>query len=116
MRAGRPVRAGTFAYDGHDLVTGWHTHDLHQVEYALLGFVEVETAAAHYLLPPQQAAWIPAGLPHQSTLKRVRSVSVFFEPAMVRRTRRPGPDPRRDPGDPGDDPLRRAVADQPADE
>jgi len=84
MRAGRPVRAGTFAYDGHDLVTGWHTHDLHQVEYALLGFVEVETAAAHYLLPPQQAVWIPAGLPHQSTLKRVRSVSVFFEPAMVR--------------------------------
>ena len=44
------------------LVTGWHVHDVHQIEYAIGGVVEVETAAGHYLLPPQQAAWIPAGL------------------------------------------------------
>jgi hypothetical protein len=28
--------------------------------------------------------WIPAGLAHSTTLKRVRTVSVFFDPAMVR--------------------------------
>jgi AraC-like DNA-binding protein len=83
MRGGTRVRAGTFPYDGPDLVTGWHSHDLHQIEYAFQGVVEVETDAAHHLLPPQQAVWIPAGLSHRTTLKRVRSVSVFFDPAMV---------------------------------
>ena len=83
LRSAARIRAGGFAYDGADHVTPWHTHDLHQIEYALQGAIEVETATAHYLLPPQQAAWIPAGLEHRSTLKRVRSVSVFFEPSMV---------------------------------
>lgn len=78
------MRAGTYPYEGDDLDTGWHTHDLHQIEYALQGVVEVQTKAAHYLLPPQQAAWIPAGLGHRTTLKRVRTVSVFFDPDMVR--------------------------------
>jgi AraC-like DNA-binding protein len=83
MRQGAPVRAGTYAYDGDDLVTDWHVHDLHQVEYAFEGVAEVETAAGHYLLPPQQAVWIPAGLAHQTTLRRVRSVSVFFAPELL---------------------------------
>jgi AraC-like DNA-binding protein len=83
MRAGGPVRAGTFAYDGRDLVTGWHTHDLHQIEYAFEGLAEVETAQSHYLVPPQQAVWIPAGLAHSTTLRGVRSVAVFLDPSMV---------------------------------
>jgi AraC-like DNA-binding protein len=83
MRDGTQVRAGTFPYDGPDAVTTWHSHDLHQIEYAFKGVVEVETSMAHHLLPPQQAAWIPAGLTHRTTLKGVRSVSVFFEPDMV---------------------------------
>jgi AraC-like DNA-binding protein/mannose-6-phosphate isomerase-like protein (cupin superfamily) len=83
MRVGSPVRAGTYAYEGDDLVTGWHHHELHQVEYAFEGVAEVETADGRYLLPPQQAVWIPAGLRHCTTLRGVRSVSVFFAPDMV---------------------------------
>jgi AraC-like DNA-binding protein len=83
MRGGTRVRAGTYPYDGPDAVTSWHSHDLHQIEYAFQGVVEVETESVHHLLPPQQAVWIPAGLTHRTTLKRVRSVSVFFEPDMV---------------------------------
>jgi AraC-like DNA-binding protein len=83
MRAGSPVRAGAWPEDGDDLVTMWHTHDLHQLLYAFEGVVEVETDGSHHLLPPQQAAWIPAGLPHQTTLRKVRTVAVFFEPSMV---------------------------------
>ncbi len=84
MRSGSPVRAGTFAYEGNELVTPWHAHDLHQIEYAFQGTVEVETEAGHYLLPPQQAAWIPAGLMHQTTImSTVRTVSVFFHPDLV---------------------------------
>ena len=78
-----PVRAGTFSIDvGDDALTGWHWHELHQLEYALEGVAEVETETARYLLPPQQAIWIPAEVEHSSTLRRVRSVSVFFDPAM----------------------------------
>ena len=84
MRTGGRPRAGTYPYEGKDLVTTWHSHNLHQIEYALQGVVEVETASAHYLLPPQQAAWIPAGLPHQTTIATaVRTVSVFFDPDLV---------------------------------
>jgi AraC-like DNA-binding protein/quercetin dioxygenase-like cupin family protein len=83
MRAGSMVRAGTYVYEDGDLVSGWHAHDLHQIEYAFKGIAEVETADAHYLLPPQQAVWIPAGLSHHTTLKRVHSIAVFFDPAMI---------------------------------
>lgn len=83
MRLSPTVRAGTYAYEAEDLVTGWHAHDLHQIEYAFQGVVEVETSTAHYFLPPQKAVWIPAGLAHQTTLRKVRTMSVFFDPAMV---------------------------------
>jgi AraC-like DNA-binding protein len=78
-----PVLAGTYPFEADDLVADWHTHELHQIEYALAGVVEVETSSAHYLLPSQQAVWIPAGLAHRTTLRRVRTVSVFFAPELV---------------------------------
>jgi AraC-like DNA-binding protein len=57
---------------------------VHQIEYAIGGVVEVETASAHYLLPPQQAAWIPVGLEHQATMNPdVRTVAVMFDPSLV---------------------------------
>ncbi len=84
MRAGGRQKAGSYSYEGDLLITTWHSHDLHQIEYAFQGVVEVESATAHYLLPPQQAAWIPAGLEHRTTIgTTVRTISVFFEPALV---------------------------------
>ncbi len=116
MRAGSPVRAGSWPEDADDLVAIWHTHELHQLLYAFEGVAEVETDGSHHLLPPQQAAWIPAGLPHQTTLRKVRTVAVFFEPSMVS-----GHDdrvPRAVGGRAGarDDRLRGAVAHRPAGE
>lgn len=84
LRRGGRALAGSYLYEGDRLVTGWHAHDLHQIQYAIGGVVEVETAAAHYLLPPQQAAWIPVGLEHQATMTPdVRSVAVMFDPALL---------------------------------
>jgi AraC-like DNA-binding protein/mannose-6-phosphate isomerase-like protein (cupin superfamily) len=84
MRTGGHPAAGSFPYEGDTLVTTWHMHDLHQVEYAFHGTVEVETASAHFLLPPQQAAWIPAGVEHRTTIRtKVRTISVFFESDLV---------------------------------
>jgi AraC-like DNA-binding protein/quercetin dioxygenase-like cupin family protein len=86
LRGSGQARAGSYVYEGERLVTGWHSHDMHQIEYAVGGMVEVETADAHYLLPPQQAAWIPAGLTHQAVMNaRVRTVSVMFDAEMVER-------------------------------
>jgi AraC-like DNA-binding protein len=76
---------GSHMYDGGEqLVTGWHFHDVHEIEYACRGMVEVRTAAGHYLLPPHQAAWIPAGLHHQTTLNAgAQTLAVLFEPRLV---------------------------------
>lgn len=81
--AGSSARAGTYPFIAADLTSDWHIHDLHQIEYAFEGLVQVETGSARYLSPPQQALWIPAGLSHKTTLKKVRTVSVFLDPAMI---------------------------------
>jgi AraC-like DNA-binding protein/quercetin dioxygenase-like cupin family protein len=84
LRRGGSAIGGSYVYHGDGLITGWHSHDVHQIEYAIGGVVEVETATAHYLLPPQQAAWIPAGLRHQATMRpHVTTLAVMFDPALV---------------------------------
>lgn len=84
MRRGGHALGGSYLYEGDRLVTGWHSHDLHQIEYGVSGVVEVETAVAHYLLPPRQAVWIPAGLEHRTTLNSaVRTVAVLFDPRLI---------------------------------
>lgn len=84
LRRGGRALGGSYLYEGDELITGWHSHDVHQIEYALHGVVEVETDSAHYLLPPQQAAWIPAGLEHQAVMNPdVKTVAVMFDPALI---------------------------------
>ncbi|QRY52592.1 AraC family transcriptional regulator [Mycolicibacterium septicum] len=84
LRRGGHALAGSYLYEGDGLITGWHSHEVHQIEYALHGVVEVETDAAHYLLPPQQAAWIPAGLQHQAVMNPdVKTVAVMFDPQLI---------------------------------
>jgi AraC-like DNA-binding protein len=84
LRRGGRALGGSYLYEGEGLITGWHSHEVHQIEYAIGGVVDVETASAHYLLPPQQAAWIPAGLEHQATMAPgVRTVAVMFDAQMI---------------------------------
>lgn len=84
LRRGGRALAGSYLYEGDGLITGWHSHEVHQIEYALHGLVEVETDAAHYLLPPQQAAWIPVGLQHQAVMNPdVKTVAVMFDPTLI---------------------------------
>lgn len=85
LRDGSRWTGGSHLYDGGEqLVTGWHYHDVHEIEYACRGMVEVKTEAGHYLLPPHQAAWIPAGLRHQTTLNAdAQTLAVLFEPRLV---------------------------------
>jgi AraC-like DNA-binding protein len=84
LRRGGHALAGSYLYEGDGLITGWHSHEVHQIEYAMHGVVEVETDSAHYLLPPQQAAWIPVGLEHQAVMNPdVKTVAVMFDPDLI---------------------------------
>lgn len=88
MRQGGACTAGAFVYEGQRVTTARHAHDLHQLEYVVQGVLEVETDAGAYVLSERQAAWIPAGLGHISTIDtRVRSVSIFLHPVHLRPAR-----------------------------
>lgn len=88
MRQGGTTTAGAFVYEGQRVTTARHAHDLHQLEYVVQGVLEVETDRGAYVLSERQAAWIPAGLGHISTIDtRVRSVSIFLHPRHLQPTR-----------------------------
>lgn len=61
----------------------WHAHERHQLMYAFSGTLRLEAENGIYLLPPQRAAWIPAGVRHRTTLHNVLSGSVFFASSLV---------------------------------
>jgi AraC-like DNA-binding protein len=74
---------GALVQDEFDIDTDWHRHDVHQLQYASEGAMEVEDAYHRAHLPRQLAAWIPAGVAHRTSLHRVRSVSVMLPPTLV---------------------------------
>lgn len=75
--------AGAIPQDDYDLDTPWHCHDMHQLQYAFSGMIEVEDRFGSYFIPRALAAWIPAGVAHRTRIHRVRSASIFFEPHMI---------------------------------
>lgn len=81
---GGTPRAGALRSDCVDHDSHWHFHDMHQLICAFEDAVVVESKAGTHLVPPQLAAWIPAGLLHRVSLHRVRSGSVFFPEDMLR--------------------------------
>lgn len=82
MRRRVTVVAGTVEHHATELISYWHRHDLHEIEYAVSGFAEIRTPTTHYLLPPCYAAWVPAGVDHSPLLKDVTTIAVFFDPAV----------------------------------
>lgn len=87
MRQGGRSTAGAFVYEGHRVTTTRHFHDLHQLEYVVRGVLEVETDSSAYIISERQAAWIPAGLGHISTIDTpLRSVSIFLHPKLIQPT------------------------------
>ncbi len=42
-----------------------HAHDWHQLVYAIDGVLTVSTAGQTFIISPDQAAWLPAGMPHR---------------------------------------------------
>lgn len=83
MKGRGTATAGSYAYEGGALVTGWHSHEVHQIEYAIGGIAEVET--------PPVTIWSPATGHLVARRSRARhpsqgdvtTLSVLFEPALI---------------------------------
>lgn len=48
----------------HDHVIAPHAHDWHQLIYASEGVMWVQTAQGDWVVPPNRAVWVPAGVEH----------------------------------------------------
>lgn len=77
------VQGFAFADQKRQLAFGWHKHTQHQLLVALSGSVRLEVEHASYVLPPQRAAFIPAGLPHLTIVDDVRTCSVYLARSLV---------------------------------
>ena len=60
-----------------------HTHTRHQLLYAVAGTATLEVAEATFLLPPQRAAFIPAGVAHVTSMGNAHGISLFFDKRLV---------------------------------
>ena len=54
----------TYAELGHRATIDWHYHDVQQLVYPSSGVLAISAAAGTWIVPPQRAVWIPAGVPH----------------------------------------------------
>ncbi len=60
----RPVAAMAKSFpDGHLIAR--HHHPRAQLLHAVAGLMSIETDAGTWLVPPEQALWVPAGVPHR---------------------------------------------------
>jgi AraC-like DNA-binding protein len=78
-----PLAAFAYLDSDQNIRYDWHAHQRHQLIYAFSGTLRLEAENGIYLLPPQRAAWVPAGVSHRTTLRSVISASVFFAPAQA---------------------------------
>lgn len=79
----RRPSAGSIVQDEYDMDSPWHHHDMHQLQYAFEGAMELEDDHGRHLLPRSLAGWIPAGTRHRNSLRRIRSVSVLISPELL---------------------------------
>jgi AraC-like DNA-binding protein len=78
----KTIHCGTLKHTD-SLRAPWHRHDLHQIEYSVDGVVEIQTLDERYVLAPQHAAWIPAGVTHRAVMHRATAMSIFLDPELL---------------------------------
>ena len=74
-----------FRYDefGADAYAETHSHSWGHLNYAAHGTMELEVPGARFLTPPQQAVWVPPGVPHSSTLRHaIQYRALYIAPAL----------------------------------
>jgi len=62
---------------------GTHTHKRNQLLYGAVGLMIVGTEQGRWVVPPQRAVWIPAGIRHDvHAVGAVTTRSIYLEPAV----------------------------------
>jgi AraC-like DNA-binding protein len=80
----RPTGIGFAFIDGaSNTFYDWHTHDYHQLIFAMDGPTQIETAHGRHVLPTGRAAWIPAGARHRTLISDATGASLYFSPNVV---------------------------------
>jgi AraC-like DNA-binding protein/mannose-6-phosphate isomerase-like protein (cupin superfamily) len=65
----------------HDHVIASHAHDWHQLIYASEGVMWVHTAQGDWVVPPNRAVWVPAGVNHGIEMTgRVLVQTIYLAP------------------------------------
>ena len=60
-----------------------HTHTRAQLLFAAAGVMSVVTDQASFVIPPQRAIWVPAGVSHELTCRSAVSVrTLYFESGL----------------------------------
>jgi len=60
-----------------------HSHTRAQLLFAAAGVMSVVTDQASFVIPPQRAIWVPAGVSHELTCRSAVSVrTLYFEPGL----------------------------------
>lgn len=72
---------------GNDYADGYllrrHHHRRAQLLYGSTGVMKVSTEQGDWVVPPQQAVWIPPGLAHEVLMLGVSTRSLYIEPTAV---------------------------------
>ncbi len=61
-----------------------HSHRRAQLLYGATGVMHVVTGDGNWVVPPQRAVWIPAGVTHQVRMLDVSTRSAYIEPGAAR--------------------------------
>lgn len=79
LRTARPVMALQDEYSA-GYVDPMHSHDHVQILYASAGVMSVRTPEASFVIPPQRAVWLPAGMRHEVACRGPVSLRTLYLP------------------------------------
>jgi AraC-like DNA-binding protein len=80
----RQLTGPTYGELGHRDTIDWHYHDMQQLVYPSSGVLAISAAAGTWVVPPQRAVWIPAGVPHAHRAHGpVQMRTLAFSPAAT---------------------------------
>src|SRR4051812_21259205 len=77
LKVPRPVWALADEYPAR-FVDPRHCHDRAQLLYAAQGVMSIVTDDASFVIPPQRAIWMPAGVFHEVTCRSAVSVRTLY--------------------------------------
>lgn len=80
LRTARPVMALQDEYPA-GYIDPMHSHDHVQILYASAGVMSVRTPETSFVIPPQRAVWLPAGMRHEVACRGPVSLRTLYLPS-----------------------------------